>query len=264
MTHAKRTPIRSDAGASAPDRIMVYGQDLVDDLLGQSTLSGVAFLALKGRAPTPAEARVFDAIAITLVEHGMTPMAMSARLTWLGAPESLQGAVAAGLLGMGTRFGGGAEAVAKLLRSALPDPQAAHDPKALAERIVEQHAAQKRPLPGLGHHIHKPIDPRTPKLFSIAAEAGLSGPYVALLQALAEAAQAKTGKALPINATGAIGALCCELDLPEQAGRGIAVFARAIGLVGHLVEEARNPIARTLWEQTEDEVSAAHFPPAGA
>ncbi len=254
-------PLRSNAGASAPDQILVYGRDLVSDLLGQASLSGMAFLALTGRTPTPAEARVFDAISITLVEHGMTPMAMATRLTYLGAPESLQGAVAAGLLGMGTRFGGGAEAVAALLRKLLPDPAAPHDTAALAAQVVERHAADKRPLPGVGHHLHKPIDPRTPKLFEIAHEAGFDGPYVKLLQAIAQAAQARSGKTLPINATGAIGALCCELGLPEQAPRGIAVFARAIGLVGHLVEEARQPIARALWERAEGEVNAGHFPP---
>ena len=105
-------PLRSNTGASAPDRILVYGQDLVADLLGTTSLSQMAWLALMGRRPSAPEARLFDAIAITLVEHGMTPMAMATRLTYLGAPESLQGAVAAGLLGMGTRFGGGAEAVA--------------------------------------------------------------------------------------------------------------------------------------------------------
>ncbi|MEO7243124.1 MAG: citryl-CoA lyase [Variovorax sp.] len=255
----KHPPLRSAVGASAPDRIMVYGHDFVGELLGQATLSSMAFLALTGRKPSANEARVFDAIAITLIEHGMTPMAMATRLTYLGAPESLQGAVAAGLLGMGTRFGGGAEAVAAMLRQALPDAAAAHDTQALAVQVFESHAAGKRPLPGLGHNIHKPIDPRTPKLFEIAREAGFEGPYVALLCAIADVTADKTGKVLPVNATGAIGALCCELKLPAEAPRGIAVFARAIGLVGHLVEEGKNPIGRTMWERVDEEINAAHF-----
>lgn len=220
----------------------------------------MAFLAIMGRDPSPAEARVFDAMTVTLVEHGMTPMAITARLTYLGAPESLQGAVAAGLLGMGSRFGGGSEAVFNMLRTALPSPEIPHDPVVLAKEVVTSHLGAKRPIAGLGHNLHKPVDPRTPKLFQIAEEEGLSGPYVTLLKAIADEAHLKTGKHLPINATGAIGALCCEIGLPLQASRGIAVMARAIGLVGHLIEEAREPMARSIWERAEAEINEHHFP----
>src|SRR5258708_26382084 len=99
------------------DRIVVRGYDLVEDLIGKFSLGDVAFLELKGRLPSQQESIVFNAITVTLVEHGMTPSAIAARLTSLGAPESLQGAVAAGLLGMGNRFGGSAEDRARRLQT---------------------------------------------------------------------------------------------------------------------------------------------------
>lgn len=257
MSH-KTHPLRSATGASRTDRIVVYGHDLVNDLLGSTTLSQMAFLSLTGRRPNADESAVFDAITLTLVEHGMTPMAIASRLTILGATESLQGAVAAGLLGMGDRFGGGAEAAADLLRSSLAAADAL-DIDALAKRVVTEHLSAKRPVPGLGHHLHKPIDPRTPKLFEIAKAHGLAGRHVALMLALGGEAEARTGRSLPVNATGAIGALCCELGLPSEAPRGISIMARSIGLVGHLIEEARMPIAREIWERAETEVNDAWF-----
>lgn len=252
-------PLRSRTGASRPDRIVVYGHDLVDEILGKQSLTEVAFLALTARKPSSHEAAVFGAIVITLVEHGMTPMAITTRLTHLSAPESLQGAVAAGLLGMGDRFGGGAEVTAALLRSAWADANERDDVLALAAQIVDERLRARRTLPGLGHHMHKPVDPRTPKLFEIARANGFDGRYVALLNAISAEAERRTGRTLPVNAAGAIGALCCELGLPDQAPRGIAVFARAIGLVGHLIEESRDPIAREIWGRAEAEVNANWF-----
>ncbi len=239
-------PIRSAMGYSTPDRVVVRGFDLPGDILGTLDLGAMAFLELTGRMPSPGEARVFNSLLVTLVEHGMTPQAMIARLTYLGAPDALQGAVAAGLSGMGSVFGGGAEAAARMLQEA--------DGKDAAF-IVDGFVRAKRPVPGIGHPLHKPIDPRTPRLFAIAAEEGCSGRHVALLEAISAEAEARTGKTLPINATGAIGAIMTEMGFDWRLCRGIAVIGRAVGLVGHIAEELRQPIALTLWQRTEDEVT---------
>ncbi|UFN51536.1 citryl-CoA lyase (plasmid) [Roseomonas sp. OT10] len=241
-----RTPIRSDMGFSTPDRVVVQGRDLPGEIIGHLDLGAMAFLEITGRIPTKAEARVFNALLVTLVEHGMTPQAMAARLVYLGAPEALQAAVAAGLCGMGSMFGGGAEAAARMLQEANGRD---------APEIVESYIAARRPIPGLGHPVHKPVDPRTARLFDIAAEHGFSGPHVALLRRIAEAAEQRTGRTLPINATGAIGAVMTEMGFDWRLCRGVAVIGRAVGLVGHIAEELRAPIARTLWEQTEGEVT---------
>src|ERR1700724_3161429 len=174
--------LKSEMGWSTADRIVVRGHDLVEDVIGKVSLGDFAFLELKGRLPTKQESIVFNAITVTLVEHGMTPSAIAARLTYFGAPESVQGAVAAGLLGMGDRFGGSAEDAARILQTALAGADRDTDLEALASRIVSEHKASKQPVAGLGHPIHKPVDPRTAKLFEVAAENELSGRYVELMR----------------------------------------------------------------------------------
>ena len=256
-----RKPLRSDMGCSDTTRIRVQGLDLMQDIMGKLNLGDFAFLEIKRRLPTPDESVVFNAMLATLVEHGMTPMVIAARLTYLGAPESLQGAVASGLLGMGTTFAGTAEGSARLLQEALsgegaqvPDDQLPD----LAESIVRRLRDSRQPIPGIGHNLHKPVDPRAPRLFEIAAQHGLSGRHVRLMNEIARAAERILDKPglLPVNATGALGALASELAIPWRLCRGLAVIGRAIGIVGHIAEELDNPIAREIWERTEAESSA--------
>jgi citrate synthase len=195
--------IKSDLGWSTRERIVVRGKDLPGEILGTLNLGDMAFLELTGRVPNPRESRLFNAMAVTLVEHGVTPSALAARMTYLGAPEAMQAAVAAGLCGLGSVFVGSMEGAAKMLSTGKT-----------AQEIV----AETKRIPGLGHHLHKPVDPRAARLF---------------------------------NATGAIGALACELGLDWRAVRGIGVMARAVGLVGHLLEESREPMAEAIWHQAE-------------
>ena len=251
--------LKSDLGWSTADRIVVRGHDLIE-LLGKTSLGDFAFLELKGRVPTKEESIVFNAITVTLVEHGMTPSAIAARLTYLGAPESLQGAVAAGVLGMGDRFGGSAEAAAHMLQDALSQAGPDADLRALAIRIAGDHKERKEPVAGLGHPVHRPVDPRTAKLFEIAAENGLSSRYVELMRLVGEEASRLSGRELPVNATGAIGAIASELGIPWRVCRGLAVMARAIGLVAHLQEEMEDPLAAEIWSRIEGE-SSSHLRP---
>jgi citrate synthase len=251
-------PIRSDIAWSAPDSITVRGHDLTGEILGHMDLADFSFLHLTGRRATPEQARVYNALLITLVEHGLTPSAIAARLTYAGAPESLQAAVAAGLCGLGTVFVGTTEGSARMLTEAL-DPDGGdvdRDLDAAAVEIVAGFRERKQLVPGLGHPFHKPIDPRTPRLFDIAAENGLSGRYVDLVQRVGAEATRVSGRDLPVNATGAIGALTCELGLPWRMVRGLGVMARAIGLVGHILEESEQPLAIELWQRADDEASA--------
>jgi citrate synthase len=235
--------IRSDLGWSTVDRIVVRGKDLPGEILGHLNLGDMAYLELTGRVPSPKESRLFNAMVVTLVEHGITPSALAARLTYLGAPEAMQAAVAAGLCGLGSVFVGSTEGAAKLLFEAIKEGK---DAKAIV-------AGMKR-IPGLGHPIHKPVDPRTVRLFEIARETGHYGKYCRLIEEISRL------KNLTLNATGAIGALACELGLDWRAVRGVGVMARAVGLVGHLLEEARQPLAEQVWLQVEEEASA-HLKP---
>ena len=255
MSHSK--PLRTDIAWSTPNAIGVHGYDLCNDLMGKINFGDMAYLSVSGRLPNASESRMFNAILVTLVEHGIVPSTLAARMTYAGAPEAMQAAVAAGLLGLGSVFVGSTEGSAKMLAAALPDGRAdLATLSELARGIVQSHRAQKKLVPGLGHPIHKPLDPRTVRLFHLAGETGFHGPHVALMEAISEAASTAYGRPLPINATGAIGALCCEMGLSWTVARGLGVMARAVGLVGHVLEEARQPLSMELWHRTEDEATA--------
>jgi citrate synthase len=248
-------PIRSDIGWSTADRISIFGKDLPSEILGHLNLGDMGFLEIKGRLPNANESKMFNAMVVCLAEHGITPSAIAARMTYMGAPEAMQAAVAAGLCGLGSVFVGSTETCAKMLVEALPDPKAKVDLQVLAAKTVADFRSAKKIVPGVGHPIHKPVDPRTPRLFELARETGFSGAYVELIQLIASEAEKASGKSLPINATGAIGAICCEMGFDWKICRGLGVMARAVGLVGHLLEESRNPMAGEIWHRVEDEAS---------
>jgi citrate synthase len=251
----KTKPIRSELAWSSPTQVVVRGRDLPSEILGHLNLGDMAFLELMGRMPDSRESTVFNAMVVALVEHGMTPSALAARLTYAGAPESLQAAVGAGLCGLGSVFVGSMENAARMLYEARPEGRPRAELEAIAARIVAEHREAGRIIPGVGHPLHKPVDPRTPRLFEIAETNGFAGPYIALMQLIGQEAEKASGKQLPINVTGAIGAMCCELGFPWHIVRGIGVMARAVGLVGHLLEESRNPIAVEIWQRAEHEAS---------
>ena len=148
-----------------------------------------------------------------------------------------------------------------MLYEALPTPAAEPDLDELACSVVAKLALAKTIVPGIGHPFHKPIDPRTPRLIALAVETGFDGPYVRLIQAIAAEAGRARARVLPTNATGILGALCCEMGFDWKICRGLGVMARAVGLVGHILEETRNPIARDLWLRTEEEATE-HLKPS--
>jgi citrate synthase len=216
----------------------------------------LAFWLVALRRPTPSEARVFEAVLVALADHGFTPTAIAARLTYLSAPDSLQGALAAGLLGGGSRFLGVTEDCGRFLHEvlegddalrddALPDSDLRDDSDwdALALDAVRRERAAGRYVPGLGHPVHKVLDPRTPRLLAIAEEEGLRGPHLRLFEAIGRTHEEVLGRRLPLNGAGVCGAALADLGLPVEMLRGFALLARAAGLLGHLAEEARRPIA---------------------
>src|SRR5579884_854081 len=172
---------RSAISTSTSDRITVRGLDLTTDLMGKVGLGDMAFLELLGRLPNSGESVVFNAMLVSLVEHGLTPNTLAARLTYLGSPEALQASVAAGVLGLGTVFVGSIEGAARMLQEALAEEGAGDDLQRLAGVIVEEHLSSRRSIPGLGHPIHRPVDPRARRLFELASENGLAGSYVELI-----------------------------------------------------------------------------------
>jgi citrate synthase len=233
-------------GTSSADQIRLLGQDLAADLIGKVGFGELAFWLVAMRRPTPSETRVFEAVLVALADHGFTPTAIAARLTYLSAPDSLQGALAAGLLGGGSRFLGVTEDCAMYLHQALSSvgspPARDAEWDALARATVRQTQADKRFVPGLGHPVHKVTDPRTPVLIAIASEESLRGPHLQLFEAIGRTHEQVLGRRLPLNGAGVCGAVLADLGLPVELLRGFALLARAAGLLGQIAEERRRPI----------------------
>jgi citrate synthase len=231
-------------GTSNADDVYVRGKSLCKDLIGKVTFTEMTFFQIMGVLPTEGQAAVLDACLVTLVEHGLTPSAIASRLVYSSAPEAMQGAVAAGILGVGSVFVGTVEGCAALLVRLV----AAGDVAAEARVIAEEHRAAKRPLAGFGHPEHKPDDPRTPRILGVAREHGVAGAHVAALEALGSAVDAVYGRHITINATGAIAAVLSDCGIPASIMRGFAILARCAGLVGHIHEEQTHPAMRALWQ----------------
>jgi len=239
-------------GTSSAKEIRLLGLDLSQDLMGKVGFGELAFWLVTQQRPTPQQTRVFETVLVALADHGFTPTAIAARLTYLSAPDSLQGALAAGLLGGGSRFLGVTEDCGRYLADALaehegelPTDDSGWDALALA--VVQKTRQAKRFVPGLGHPVHKEQDPRTPVLLAIAEEEGLKGPHLKLFEAVGRVHPQVLGKTLPLNGAGVCGAALADLGLPIDLLRGFALLARAAGLLGHLAEEHRNGTAMQMY-----------------
>jgi len=243
-------------GTSDAASIHLLGQDLAGDLMGKVGFGELSFWMVAGRRPTSGEVRVLEAVLVALADHGFTPTAIAARLTYLSAPDSLQGALAAGLLGGGSRFLGVTEDAGRFLADALAEldgPQPTDDAgwDTLALDLVRRTREAGRYLPGLGHPVHKVEDPRTPRLFAIADEEGLLGPHLRLYAAVGRVHEQVLDRRLPLNGAGVCGAALADLGLPIEMLRGFALLARAAGLLGQLAEERRRPVAREIYDDVE-------------
>lgn len=222
--------------------------NLVEDLMGKKTFTEVMLMQILNRAPRGVDLRITDVVLIVLMEHGLTPSAIATRLIYMSAPENLQGAVSAGLLAVGSSFVGTMENCSRLLDRI----SAAADPEAEAFEIARHCKGLKSPVPGFGHHLHKPVDPRAYKLLEMGrAEAELKGDKIRALETLAKAVDAVAGRPITINATGAVAALLGEIGVPTGVMRGFAVISRAAGLVAHIVEEQQSPSGRFIWDTIE-------------
>src|SRR3954452_1876746 len=251
-------------GTSDENSITLLGRDLPGELLGQVGFAELAFWLVAMRRPTPGELRMFEAVLVALADHGFTPTAIAARLTLLSAPESLQGALAAGILGGGSRFLGVTEDAGKFLAHAiarrdgdLPTADSGWDE--LAREVVGETKAAGRFVPGLGHPLHKSGDPRTPVIYRIAAEEGVIGPHLELFAAIRRVHPANLGRPLPLTGAGVCGAALADLGLPPELLRGFALLAGTAGLLGHLAEEMRRPIGMQVYDAVDR--SAVYLPP---
>jgi citrate synthase len=254
------TEYPTSIGAADEASIQLLGHDLADELLGRVGFSELAFWLVAMRRPTQGELRLFEAILVALADHGFTPSVIAARLTLTGAPESIQGAMAAGLLGGGSRFLGVTEDAGRFLSTVmethtvkggeLPTTDAGWDD--IAREAVRAQQSEGRYVPGLGHSLHRNGDPRTPVLIRIATEEGLRGPHLSLFEAIGRVHPDVLGRSLPLNGAGVCGAALCDLGFPVEILRGFALLARAAGLLGHIAEEIRQPVGQAIYRDVDE------------
>lgn len=248
---AETPSFRTGLGTSDADSITLLGKDLASDMLGKVTFGELAFWLVAKRPPSENERVMFEAVLVALADHGFTPTAIAARLTYLSAPDSIQGAVAAGILGGGSRFLGVTEDSAGFLsaaivaESSLPSDDAEWD--ALAIRVISETRTAGRFVPGLGHPVHKVGDPRTPRFLELAREHDAFGPHLSLFTAIGRAHPDVLGRTLPLNGAGVCGAVLADLGFSPAIVRGFALLARCAGVLGHIAEEQVDPIANDIY-----------------
>jgi citrate synthase len=233
-------------------QIFVRGRDLVNELIGVHSFTEVFYFLTCGKLPTKPQTQILDACLVTLMEHGINPSSIVARLISSTNPNEPQVAIAAGLMAIGGKFGGTAEQSAIVLTDLAELISTSGESAILqtAQRLISSGA----PIAGFGHLHHKPDDPRSPRLIAIAESTGIPLPYTTLLKKLSIEIDAVKGRHLTINATGAIGALLLDIGIPMSAIRSVAVVSRSAGLAGHLVEELNKPAALTIWRASRASV----------
>ena len=228
----------STADASS---ITVRGRDLCRDLIGKIDFADYFFLLLLGKEPDANQRFFVNALLVAIAEHGLVPSVQAARMTLAAAPEAVQGAVAAGLLGSGSVVFGSAEVAGRLLHD-LVAASADRDPRAVALDHIREMRKTKAPIPGFGHPQHSGGDPRANVLLELADERGLNGPYIRMLRTIESVLPEALGRPLPININGAIPAILLEIGFPVTAMKSISILARTAGLLAHLQEETERPI----------------------
>ena len=236
------------------DRIEIRGRDLTRDLMGRQTFTEFFYFLMTGREATEAQRFFLDLLLIAIAEHGLTPTATAARMTYDAAPDSLQGALAAGILGAGPVILGTAELCGVVLVEATRRVEGGETPAAAAAAIAIETRARGDKLPGFGHPLHRPVDPRAERILALADEKHVSGRHIALARAFVPAAANAWGKALPMNVSMAIAAALLDLDFPPAMIKAIPLLARTGGLLAHLAEERERPIGFLMAAKAEEAI----------
>ena len=252
----------SHIGRAYPDRVEVRGRDLCGDLMGRLSFTEYFHLLLTGSEPTDDQRYFLDLLLVSIAEHGMMPTNVAARMTLDADPGSLQGALAAGILGCGPVILGTSESCARLLEEAQEKVAAGDAPAAVAAETARTIHASGGKLPGFGHPVHRPLDPRAERILELADARGVSGPHVLLARVLRDAAAEVWGKPLTMNVSMPIAAVMLDLGFPSAAVKAVPLLARTAGLLAHLAEEEQNPLGFLMAGKAEEAI-AYEPPPAG-
>jgi citrate synthase len=238
----RQTERSSAISTSSEDTILVRGRDLVRELIGTLSFTEHFWLLVTGELPSAAQRRVLDATLVAIAEHGLVPSVQAARMTLAAAPEALQGAVAAGILGCGSVVLGSAEAAGKFLSEI--ERRAAISPslEAAATAVVSEYREARSAIPGYGHPLHRGGDPRASRLLEVAAEEHTAGRHVEIARVVERLLPALLGRPLALNVSGAIPAVLLDAGYPLLGLKGVPLLARTAGLIAHLVEEQQRAI----------------------
>lgn len=240
--------------AANPDTIVVRGLDLCGELIGRVSFTDHVWLLVAGALPTDAQRRVLDATLVAIAEHGLVPSVQAARMTYAAAPEALQGAVAAGILGCGSVILGASENAGKLFAEIVVRASGG-DLTAAARAVVGEYRAARRPIPGYGHPLHGAHDPRAHRLFEVARAAGLYGRHCEAAHAAEALLPQLVGKTLKMNVSAGIPAVLLDAGFPLLALKGVPILARTASLVAHLLEEQQRAIGFVLSGAAEDAIA---------
>lgn len=245
MKIGRQVPAKSAISATNAEVIVVRGMDLCRDLIGKISFTDHIWLLVTGRLPSDAQRQILDATLVAIAEHGLVPSVVAGRMTLAAAPEALQGAVAAGLLGCGSVILGAAESAARLFADVAERAAGNSLDEAVRMRLAELREA-RRPISGYGHPIHKAQDPRALRLFALARQNRLAGKHMEIAHAIERQIPEVIGKPLMMNVSAAIGAVLLDADYPLLAVKGVPLLARTASLVAHLLEEQQRPIGFAL------------------
>jgi citrate synthase len=243
-----------------PDRVEVRGRDLTADLMGRLTFTEYFHLLLTGREPTDDERYFLDLLLVSIAEHGMMPTNVTARMTLAADPDSLQSAVAAGILGAGPVVLGTSEACARLLAGLQREVEGGLDSKFVAENYARELPHDRGRVPGFGHPVHRPADPRAERILQLADERSVSGPHVLLARQLHDALVHALRKPLTMNVAMPTAAVMLDLGFSPDTVKAIPILARTAGVLAHLAEERENPVGFLLAGAAEEAVT--YEPPA--
>jgi citrate synthase len=231
---------------SNQDTIVVRGHDLAGELIGSIGFTEHFWLLLTGVLPSAMQRRVLDATLVAIAEHGLVPSVQASRMTLAAAPEALQGAVAAGILGCGSVVLGSSEDAGLLFTQMAAAVAGGGTVEDAASRIVGEYRADRRAIPGYGHPLHKQADPRAQRLLQVAAEAGSSGVHAGIARTVERLLPQLIGRPLALNVSGAIPAVLLDVGYPLSALKGVPILARTASLIAHLLEERSRPIGFVL------------------
>jgi citrate synthase len=247
--------VRTHISQAYPDRVEVRGLDLTSDVMGRLGFTAYFHLLLTGSEPTEDQRYFLDLLLVAIAEHGMMPTNVAARMTLAADPRSLQGAVAAGILGCGPVLLGTAEECARLLAAAQERVDGGATPEQAAREAAAGVRTAGAKLPGFGHPVHRPLDPRAERILALADERGVSGPHVALARAVRDAAAHAWGRPLTMNVSMPIAAVMLDLGFDAATVKAVPILARTASLLAHLAEEREVPIGFGMAHAAEDAVA---------